>query len=46
MKYVGGTGYPHNASKAEQIKRAELLVDTPPYQRHWPVCGPRAGLTR
>lgn len=37
---VGGTGYPHQHSKAEQIRRAEIL-------RHraglgqWPVCGRR-----
>lgn len=45
-RYVGGAGYPHQHDKYEQIRRAELLIQTPPYERHWPVCGPRAGLTR
>ncbi|MGC5049466.1 resuscitation-promoting factor Rpf [Micrococcus porci] len=41
---VGGTGYPHQASKAEQIKRAEILQDMQGW-RAWPVCSVKAGLS-
>jgi hypothetical protein len=47
--YVGGTqfaAYPHHAYPAQQIAVAERLLDTPPYERHWPHCGPAAGLHR
>lgn len=37
---VGGQGYPHQNSKAEQIRRAEILR-TGSGLHHWPVCGPR-----
>lgn len=40
---VGGEGYPHHASKAEQIKRAEMLQDLQGWGA-WPKCG--AGLTQ
>lgn len=43
---VGGTGYPHQHPPAVQIKYAERLLDTAPYVRHWPHCGPRTGLRR
>lgn len=48
-RYAGGHQYaafPHHAAPAEQIAVAERLLQTPPYVRHWPVCGPRAGLQR
>lgn len=38
---VGGTGYPHHASPAEQDYRALLLYRSRGIQP-WPVCGPRA----
>lgn len=40
---VGGTGYPHEASKAEQIARAEALQALQGWGA-WPVCSARAGL--
>ncbi|TFI50360.1 transglycosylase, partial [Micrococcus endophyticus] len=40
---VGGQGYPHQASKAEQIKRAEMLQDLQGWGA-WPKCA--AGLTQ
>ncbi|MEX3565578.1 resuscitation-promoting factor Rpf [Micrococcus endophyticus] len=40
---VGGQGYPHHASKAEQIKRAEILQDLQGWGA-WPKCA--AGLTQ
>ncbi|MFJ3313580.1 resuscitation-promoting factor Rpf [Micrococcus endophyticus] len=40
---VGGQGYPHHASKAEQIKRAEMLQDLQGWGA-WPKCA--AGLTQ
>ena len=40
---VGGSGYPHTASRAEQIKRGKLLL-----ARHgwgaWPACTRKLGL--
>lgn len=43
---VGGSGYPHQASKAEQIRRAEILVSRSggSYRAHWPSCSRRLGL--
>lgn len=35
---VGGTGYPHQHSREEQIRRGEMLRRTPPHDKHWPVC--------
>ncbi|MGW3946475.1 resuscitation-promoting factor Rpf [Micrococcus endophyticus] len=40
---VGGQGYPHHASKAEQIKRAEMLQDLQGWGA-WPKCA--ASLTQ
>lgn len=40
---VGGTGYPNQASKAEQIYRASLLQQSQGWGA-WPVCSVRAGL--
>jgi resuscitation-promoting factor RpfE len=37
---VGGQGYPHQNSKAEQIRRAEQLRISSGLH-HWPVCGSR-----
>jgi hypothetical protein len=41
---VGGTGYPHEHSREEQIYRAEKLRATPPGWGHWPACSRRMGL--
>jgi len=41
---VGGTGLPHQASKAEQIARAEKLQDLQGWGA-WPVCSKKAGLS-
>lgn len=43
-KAVGGEGYPHHASKAEQIKRAEKLQDLQGWGA-WPVCSKKLGLS-
>jgi hypothetical protein len=40
---VGGAGYPHQASKSEQIHRAELLQDIQGWGA-WPVCSRKVGL--
>lgn len=40
---VGGTGYPHENSRAEQIKRAEMLLEIQGW-RAWPTCSSRLGL--
>lgn len=40
---VGGSGYPHQASKAEQIKRAEILRGSGGWG-HWPACSSKLGL--
>lgn len=37
---VGGSGYPHQASAAEQTKRAQILYNSRGAQP-WPVCGAR-----
>ncbi|MEU2029540.1 transglycosylase family protein [Micrococcus luteus] len=42
---VGGEGYPHQASKAEQIKRAEILQDLQGWGA-WPLCSQKLGLTQ
>lgn len=40
---VGGSGYPHQASKAEQIRRAEILRSSGGWG-HWPACSAKLGL--
>lgn len=40
---VGGQGYPHQASKAEQIRRAEMLRASGGWG-HWPACSAKLGL--
>ena len=40
---VGGTGYPHQASKAEQIERGKILQAQAGWGQ-WPGCAPRARL--
>lgn len=42
---VGGEGYPHHASKAEQIMRAEKLQDLQGWGA-WPLCSKKLGLTQ
>lgn len=43
---VGGTGYPHQASKEEQIYRAERLLDFSwaTFGNQWPACSRMLGL--
>jgi len=40
---VGGTGYPHQHSRAEQIRRGEMLLDIQGWGA-WPACSSRLGL--
>lgn len=40
---VGGSGLPHQASKAEQIARAERLLDLQGWGA-WPACSAKLGL--
>lgn len=40
---VGGQGYPHQASKAEQIRRGEMLRASGGWG-HWPACSAKLGL--
>ncbi len=40
---VGGSGYPHQNSRAEQIKRAEMLLDLQGWGA-WPSCSRQLGL--
>lgn len=40
---VGGQGFPHQASRDEQIKRAEMLKSSGGFG-HWPACSERLGL--
>lgn len=40
---VGGSGYPHQASKAEQISRAEALLALQGWGA-WPACSAKLGL--
>jgi hypothetical protein len=42
-QWVGGSGYPHEATKAEQIKRAEILLSRGGW-KHWPACSKKLGL--
>lgn len=39
---VGGTGYPHEASRSEQIRRGQLLWEQGGW-RHWPGCARKFG---
>lgn len=41
---VGGTGYPHQATKAEQIKRGKILQARAGWDQ-WPYCSERLGYT-
>lgn len=43
-KWVGGSGMPHHASKAEQIARAEILLERQGWSRGWPACSRKLGL--
>jgi resuscitation-promoting factor RpfB len=40
---VGGSGYPHQASKAEQIRRGQILQARSGWGQ-WPACAARLGL--
>jgi hypothetical protein len=42
-RWVGGSGYPHEATKAEQIHRAELLHERQGWNA-WPACSRKLGL--
>ena len=42
-EWVGGTGQPHHASKAEQIERAEILLERQGWDA-WPSCSSQLGL--
>jgi LysM repeat protein len=42
-EWVGGSGYPHQASKQEQIARAEILLDRQGWGA-WPACSRALGL--
>jgi LysM repeat protein len=42
-KAVGGSGSPHNASKAEQIKRGKILQQQSGWGQ-WPACSAKLGL--
>lgn len=39
---VGGSGYPHEASRSEQIRRGQLLWEQGGW-RHWPGCARKFG---
>jgi hypothetical protein len=41
---VGGSGYPHEASREEQIHRAEILRDINGGYGAWPSCSAQLGL--
>ncbi|MBS3940807.1 MAG: transglycosylase family protein [Actinobacteria bacterium] len=42
-QWVGGKGYPHENSKAEQIRRAEILLERQGWVA-WPACSKKLGL--
>jgi hypothetical protein len=42
-RWVGGSGYPHEASQAEQIDRAEILHQREGWNA-WPACSRELGL--
>jgi hypothetical protein len=41
-RWVGGSGYPHHASRAEQIHRAEILLSRQGWNA-WPSCSRQLG---
>jgi hypothetical protein len=41
-RWVGGSGYPHQASRAEQIRRAEILLSRQGWNA-WPSCSRQLG---
>ncbi|MBA2528540.1 MAG: transglycosylase family protein [Euzebyales bacterium] len=41
-RWVGGSGYPHHASKYEQLKRGRILRDWIGGANAWPTCWPRS----
>jgi hypothetical protein len=41
-QWVGGSGYPHRATRAEQIRRAETLLARQGWSP-WPVCSRQVG---
>jgi hypothetical protein len=41
-QWVGGSGYPHNATRAEQIRRAEILLSRQGWNA-WPSCSRQLG---
>jgi hypothetical protein len=41
-QWVGGSGYPHRASRAEQIRRAEILLSRQGWNA-WPSCSRQLG---
>jgi len=41
-RWVGGEGYPHHASKEEQIYRAEILLERQGWVA-WPACSKKVG---
>jgi hypothetical protein len=46
-RYVGGSGYPHQATKEEQIYRAERLLEYSwaSFSNQWPACSAKLGLS-
>jgi hypothetical protein len=42
-EWVGGQGYPHEASRDEQIARAEILLERQGWNA-WPACSSQLGL--
>ncbi|MFP4148693.1 MAG: transglycosylase family protein [Nitriliruptoraceae bacterium] len=45
-RMVGGTGMPHEASRQEQIRRAQILLSQPwaTWGNQWPACSRQLGL--
>lgn len=43
-RWVGGSGYPHEHSREEQIARAKVLQRRIGWRRGWPSCSRRLGL--
>ena len=41
-RMVGGTGYPHTATREEQIRRAEKLLEEQGWNA-WPTCSKKIG---
>ncbi len=42
-RWVGGSGYPHEHSREEQIRRAEILLERQGWVA-WPACSKKLGL--